>query len=116
MYNYRFQTRRPRNTSQQSWWEGGILLQEERRVYPAQSSLKEGVGGPTEMGGIMRLSQPNKSGKGTPILMYCWVDCAGGSQGWNEDGPSLELPRNRGFPHLMKGGKGGVGEGAPVSI
>ena len=49
MYNYRFQTRRPRNTSQQSWWEGGILLQEERRVYPAQSSLKEGVGGPTEM-------------------------------------------------------------------
>ena len=36
------------------------------RIYPAQSSLGEGVGGPTEMRGTVRFSQPNKSGKGTP--------------------------------------------------
>ena len=36
MYNYRFQTRKPGNTSQQSWWEGWIYGQLQRSDKGAQ--------------------------------------------------------------------------------
>ena len=79
---------------------GGLDLTsgDKKDLHTSQTNLEEEEGGRTEPEGNRRLSHPNLSFKVSPYLMYCWAGCAGGSQGWNEDWTSLELPRDRFLP------------------